>query len=181
MTVTPNDAGPAAPGFAIPDDDVPDEDVDVLCLAGQRPPAEGAWLWVTTAEGRRGGEFTALFLPRNAPCASGGDVLVRIAPGSSLADEQWPLPAMLVRVMAVVAGSVIHVAAWDHLTLEEWPEIIRPAVAFAMGALKELQEHGADVGAYRHPSGQVEVESAAGAAAAGFPALPASVRPAADG
>ena len=115
------------------------------------------------------------------PCASGGDVLVRIAPGSSLADEQWPLPAMLVRVMAVVAGSVIHVAAWDHLTLEEWPEIVRPAVAFAMGALKELQEHGADVGAYRHPSGQVEVESAAGAAAAGFPALPTSVRPAADG
>jgi hypothetical protein len=38
--------------------------VDVLYLAGQRPPAEGAWLWVTTAEARRGGEFTALFLPR---------------------------------------------------------------------------------------------------------------------
>ena len=88
---------------------------------------------------------------------------------------------MLVRVMAVVAGSVIHVAAWDHLSLEEWPEIVRPAVAFAMGALKELQEHGADVGAYRHPSGQVEVESAAEAAVTGFPALPTSVRPAADG
>ena len=88
---------------------------------------------------------------------------------------------MRVRVMAVVAGSVIHVAAWDHLTLEEWPEIVRPAVAFAMGALKELQEHGADVGAHRHTSGRVEVDSAAEAAVAGFPALPASVRPAADG
>ncbi len=179
MTVTPDDAAPAAPGFAIPDEDVPDEDVDVLSLAGQRPPAEGAWLQVTTAEGRRGGEFTALFQPRNRPRASGGDVLLHIAPGTSLADEQWPLPAM--RVMAVAAGSVIHVAAWDHLTLEEWPEIVRPAVAFAIGALKELQEHGADVGASRHLSGQVEVEFAAGAAVGGFPALPASVWPAADG
>ena len=69
MTVTPDDAGPAAPGFAIPDDDATGEDVDVLSLAGQRPPAEGAWLQVTTAEGRRGGEFTALFLPRDRPCA----------------------------------------------------------------------------------------------------------------
>lgn len=181
MTVTPDDTGPAEPGFAIPDEDAVEEEVDVLYLAGQRPPAESAWLQVTTAEGRQGGEFTALFLPRNRPCASGGDVLLHVAPGSSLADEQWPLPAMRVRVMAVVAGAAIHVAAWDHLTLEEWPEIVRPAVAFAMGALKELQEHGADVGASRHPSGQVEVDSAAGAAVTGFPALPTSVRPAADG
>ena len=181
MTVTPDDTGAVPPGFVIPDDDAADEDVDVLCLAGQRPPAEGAWLWVTTAEGRRGGEFTALFLPRNRPCASGGDVLVHIAPGISPADEQWPLPAVLVRVMAVAAGSLVRVAAWDHLTAEEWPEIVRPAVAFAMGALKELQEHGADVGAYRRTSGQVKVESAVKAAVAGFPALPASVRPAAGG
>ena len=148
---------------------------------GAAPAAEGAWLWVTTAEGRRGGEFTALFLPRNRPCASGGDVLVHIAPGISPADEQWPLPAVLVRVMAVAAGSLVRVAAWDHLTAEEWPEIVRPAVAFAMGALKELQEHGADVGAYRRTSGQVKVESAVKAAVAEFPALPASVRPAAGG
>jgi hypothetical protein len=80
----------------------------------------------------------------------------------------------------VVAGSVIHVAAWDHIRLGEWPEIVRPTVAFAMGTLKELQEHGADVAGH-HPSGQVEVESAAEAAAAGFPALPSRVRGAADG
>ena len=55
MTVTPDDTGAASQGFAIPDDDATDEDVDVLYLAGQRPPAEGAWLWVTTAEGRRDG------------------------------------------------------------------------------------------------------------------------------
>jgi hypothetical protein len=84
-----------------------------------------------------------------------------------------------VRVAAVVAGSVIHVAGWDQLSLEEWPEIARPTVTFVMGALKELQEHGADVGAHR--SGPVEVESATEAAVTGFPALQASVRPAADG
>lgn len=67
------------PGWEIPADDVADEDVNVLTVAGQRPPAGGAWLWVTTAEARRGGEFTALFVPRHCPHACGGDVLVRIA------------------------------------------------------------------------------------------------------
>ncbi len=61
MTATPDAADLDAPGWEIPADDVADEEVDVLCLAGQRPPGEGAWLWVTTAEARRGGEFTALF------------------------------------------------------------------------------------------------------------------------
>ena len=180
MTVTPGDTGSAAPGFTIPDDDAADEDVDVRSLAGHPPPAEGAWLWVTTAEGRRDGDFTALFLPRNRQCASGGDVLLHIARGTSQEAERWTEPTALVRVRAVVAESVIHVATWDRLSLEEWPEIVRPAVVFAMGALKELHEHGADVGAYRHPSGQVEVEPAAQAAVAGFPALPASVRAAPD-
>jgi hypothetical protein len=97
MTVTPEDTG-AAPGFVIPDEDAADEDVDVLYLAGQRPPAEGAWLWVTTAEGRRGGEFTALSLPRNRPCASGGDVLLHISPGTSRDAERWAEPGAPVRV-----------------------------------------------------------------------------------
>ena len=88
----------------------------MLYLAGQRPPAEGAWLWVTTAEARRGGEFTALFLPRNRPWQAAATCWSASRRAASLADEQWPLPAMLVRVMAVVAGSVIHVAAWDHLS-----------------------------------------------------------------
>ena len=85
MMTAPDGTGPAAagretPGWDIPADDVADEDVDVLSLAGQRPPAGGAWLWVTVAEARRGGEFTALFLPRTRPRANGGDVLLRIAP-----------------------------------------------------------------------------------------------------
>ena len=72
MMTTPDSACPETPGWDIPADDVADEDVDVLSLAGQRPPAGGAWLWVTVAEARRGGEFTALFLPRTRPRANGG-------------------------------------------------------------------------------------------------------------
>jgi hypothetical protein len=178
MTVTPEGSG-AAPGYAVPDTDAADEDVDVLYLAGQRPPEEGAWLWVTTAEARRGGEFTALFLPRARPCANGGDVLLHIAPGATPDTE--PGPTARVRVAAVVAGSVIGVAGWDHLSLEEWPEAARPTVTFAMGALKELQEHGADVGTHLHRSGLVEVDSAAEAVVTGFPSLPTAVRPAAGG
>ena len=173
MGVTPDDDGTAGAGYAVPDDDgVPGEDVDVLFLAGQRPPAEGAWLWVTTAEGRRAGEFTALFLPRDNPRATGGDVLLHIAPGTGARPGE---PTALVRVRAVVAGTLVQVADWDQLGLDEWPETVRPAVAFAMGALKELQEHGADVGAHRNPAGLVAVDSAAGTAMTGFPSLPAWV------
>ena len=116
MTATPDAAGPDGAGWEIPADDVADEEVDVLCLAGQRPPEEGAWLWVTTAEARRGGEFTALFLPRTRPLASGGDVLLHIAPGRGEGDvEQRPVAR--VRVWAVAAGSLILVAGWDRLDL----------------------------------------------------------------
>ena len=79
MTAAPRNAGDPQ-GWAVPDGDVADEDVDVLALAGRQPSAGGAWLWVTAAEARRGGEFTAVFLPRRRPVACGGDVLVRIAP-----------------------------------------------------------------------------------------------------
>ncbi len=181
MMTTPHSAGPVAagpdaPGWDIPAGDVADEDVDVLSLAGQRPPAGGAWLWVTVADARRGGEFTALFLPRTRPRANGGDVLLRIAPGTQ-AEEHWPGPAAQVQVRAVVAGALIHVAGWDHLSLDLWPEALRATAAFAMGALKELREHGADVGA----RDQVDVEAAARSAPAGFPSLPAWVKAAAGG
>jgi hypothetical protein len=80
-----------------PADDAADEEMDVLYLAGQRPPEEGAWLWVTTADARHGGEFTALFLPRTRPRASGGDVLLHISPGRDEGDaEQWPAPSVRV-------------------------------------------------------------------------------------
>jgi hypothetical protein len=72
MTGSPRN--PGSPGWAIPDGDVTDEEVNVLGLAGQEPPAQGVWLWVTAAEARQGGEFTALVLPRSRPQVSGGEV-----------------------------------------------------------------------------------------------------------
>ena len=106
----------------------------MLYLAGQRPPGEGAWLWVTTANARHGGEFTAVFLPRIRPRASGGDVLLRIAPGRGEGDaEQWPV--LSVRVWAVAAGSLILVAGWDRLELDSWPERVRATAVFAVGVL----------------------------------------------
>ncbi len=170
MTVTPDADGPDGAGWEIPAGDAADEEVDVLYLAGQRPPEEGAWLWVTTADARHWGEFTALYLPRTRPRASGGDVLLRIAPGRGEGDvEQWPV--LSVRVWAVAAGSLILVAGWDRLDLASWPERVRATAVFAVGVLRELQEHGADVRA----RDQVEVEAAAESAAAGFPGLPAWV------
>ena len=89
------------PGGEIPDEGVGNEGVDVLSLAGQPVPAGGARLWVTAAEPRRGGEFTALFLPRQHPAACGGDVLVHVGPGGEPGET-----AARVAVWAVAAGSL---------------------------------------------------------------------------
>jgi hypothetical protein len=172
MTIRPDAAGPDGAGWEIPADDAADEEVDVLSLAGQRPPGKGAWLWVTTADARHGGEFTALVLPSTRPRASGGDVLLHIAPGRGEDDgEPGPVPSARVRVWAVAAGSLILVAGWDRLDLVGWPERVRATAVFAAGVLRELQEHGADVRVRE----QVEVEAAAESPAAGFPGLPAWV------
>jgi len=169
MTAKQTADGPDATGREIPAED---EEVDMLYLAGQRPQEEGAWLWVTTVDARHGGEFTALSLPSTRPRASGGDVLLHIAPGRGEGGaEPWPVPSVRVRVWAVAAGSLILVAGWDRLDLDGWPERVRATAVFAVGVLRELQEHGADVRARE----QVEVEAAAESPAAGFPGLPAWV------
>ena len=171
MTETPRKAGDPR-GWAIPDGDVADEDTDVLALAGRQPPAGGAWLWVTAAEARRGGEFTALFLPRRRPVACGGDVLVRVAPREHVAGDTGPAPAVAgVEVWAVAAGSLLRVAGWDPVSLDLWPEIVRSPVVFALGALRELQDHGADAGS----RDQVDLIAAAGSVPTAFPALPTRV------
>lgn len=73
--------GPADPGQARPPaDDVPAGEVDVRYLAGQRLPADGAWLWITTAGAEPEGEFTAVFLPTPGPHPHGGDVLLHVSP-----------------------------------------------------------------------------------------------------
>jgi hypothetical protein len=149
------------PGF--PDDADRDGDVDVLYLAGQRPAAPGQWLLITAVDGMPGAEFTARVLPDGGPSARGGDVLVHLAaepPG-----HLEPL-AVRVEVWAVMCGHLIPVAEWDRQEPEGWPEKIRATVAFAMGVLTELGEHGADLAAGR----RVDLDDAVVTATAGIPA-----------
>jgi hypothetical protein len=157
-----------SPGWPVPDDGVTEEETDVLSLAGQPVPDDGAWLWVTAAEPRRGGEFTALVLPRNQPKAFGGEVFVQVSPVTRPGGEGV---AARVQVWAGLARSLVRVAAWDEAGLGQWPEIARDPVLFALGALAGLQEHGTDVGVRT----TIPLDQAAGPAPTSFPSLPASV------
>lgn len=165
MTAVPSGG---APVWAIPADDVADEQVDMLSLAGQPVPDSGAWLWVTAAESQPGGELTGLFLAGNRPLADGGDVLVHVRPAGQ---PDAAAAAARVQVWAVAGGSLVRVAGWDAAGLDAWPEIVRDPAAFAMAALTELEQHGADICA----PGRVEVIPAAQAGSAGFPVLPVRV------
>jgi hypothetical protein len=61
----------------------------------------------------------------------------------------------------------LPVAAWNQQDLDAWPERIRPAVAFALGILTELEDHdGADLGAGH----RVDLDTAMAAARHGIPA-----------
>jgi hypothetical protein len=139
------------------------EEVDMLYLAGQRLPADGAWVLATEVDGKPGGQFTAHVLPEAAPSVFGGDVVVRLSPDDPAAGP--PPPAARVQVYAVLGGRLIPVAAWPGHDLDGWPERIRPAVAFAMGVLTELEEHDADLGAHD----RVDLNQAASEATAGIP------------
>jgi hypothetical protein len=169
VTIAVPPGADGAPGWVIPDDDAADEDMDVRSPAGTQPPAGGAWLWVTTVAGRHAGQFTALPQARSDPRACGGDVLLHVTPGragylSGAAEERETAgpsgPAG--------AGSLAHVAGWDHLNARQWPEQVCGTVAFAVGAVRELREHGAGIGI-----GEVAAEPAARSVAYGLPALPA--------
>jgi hypothetical protein len=157
----PSQPGPGeAPGVGKgPDGD----EVDVLYLAGQRPPAAGAWLLVTAADGAPGGQFTAQILAGAGASAFGGDVVVQLDPDDPATGQ--PPPAARVQVHVVLGGRLIPVASWPGQDLDGWPEGIRTAVAFAMGVLTELEEHDADLGA----SIRVDLIQAAGQATAGVP------------
>jgi len=141
----------------------PDREVDVLLLAGQRLPAGGAWLLVTSVDGKPGGEFTAQVAPGDAPSAFGGDVVVRLSADDPAVGQ--PPPTARVQVFAMLGGRLIAVAAWPGHDLDGWPDRIRPAAAFAMGVLTELEEHGADLGAH----GRVDLNQATDVAVAGIP------------
>jgi hypothetical protein len=159
MTGTPEFApAPAgAPGAA---DDSSGDRIDVRLLG--RQPAPAGWLLVTEADGAAGEAFTASVVPGPRPRAHGGDVLVRITPGTGTgAEADAPVS---VAVWAVAAGTLVPVADWDLPGDGGWAERVRPAVAFAMSALAALEEH-ADLGAF----GAVDLDPAAGAAVAGLP------------
>jgi hypothetical protein len=151
-----------APGF--PADSDRDEEVDVLYLAGQRPAGPGEWLLITAVEGPPGADFLARVLPAGGQHAHGGDVLVRLAaePGTGNLEP----PSVRVSAWAVLNGLLIPVARWDRQDPDGWPEQVRATAAFAMGMLTELEDHGADLGAYH----RVDLEAAAGTATAGVPA-----------
>ena len=96
---------------------------------------------------------------------------MRIAPRSRPEDTGPATVVAGVQVHAVAAGSLVRVAGWDLDSLDLWPEIVRSPVVFALGALRELQDHGADVG----PRDEVDLVAAAGSVPTPFPGLPVQV------
>ncbi len=138
-------AGQAPPASEMPgilDDADSDEDVNVLTLAGQIPSQDGEWLLVTSLDNQPGAEFLARHLRQDELHAYGSDVLVRLLP-----DAGRPgLPQIRAQVWVVLGGRLILAGNWDRQDLDRWPEQIRPAVAFAMGMVTELEEHSADLG-----------------------------------
>lgn len=131
---------PAAPPSPAGHQGTPDaENVDVLFLAGQRPAEDAEWLLITEVDGLPGSVFSAWVLPAGGRQGRGGDVLVRLAPGTRTGDLE---PETIdVSAWAVISRRLIPVAAWDRQDLDGWPERIRQTVAFAMGILTELEEH----------------------------------------
>jgi hypothetical protein len=113
-------------------------------------------------DGPPGAEFLARVLPADGRHAHGGDVLVR------LTDQTGDLEPTVVGVSAwvVIGGLLIPVADWERQDPDGWPERVRATVAFAMGMLTELEEHGADLGAGQ----RVDLDDAAVTATAGIPA-----------
>ena len=140
------EAGPAGSGEGKPG--IPDalpldrDDLDVLSLAGLAPPPEGDWLLVTSLESQPGGGFTAWRLHRHEPHAHGGDVLVRVASDTGSPGQ----PEVRAQVRAVMAGQLVLAGSWDRQSPGDWAGQVRPAVAFAMGTITELEESGADLG-----------------------------------
>ncbi len=129
----------------IPDDADGCEDVNVLSLAGQIPPDDGKWLLVTSVDSQPGAGFLAHHLRPDELHARGGDVLIRLLP------ETWRrgLPGIRAEVLVVLGGHLILAGSFERQDRHWWPEQIRPAVAFVMGMVTELEENGADLGA-RH-------------------------------
>ena len=48
-----------------------------------------------------------------------------------------------------MGGRLVLAGNWDRQSPDDWAEQVRPAVAFAMGMITELEESGADLAALR--------------------------------
>ncbi len=127
----------------IPDDADSYEDINVLSLAGQIPPDDGEWLLVTSLDSQPGAGFLARHLRPDELDAHGGDVLIRVLPDA----RRRGLPEIRAEVLVVLGGYLILAGNWERQDRDWWPEQIRPAVAFVMGMVTELEENGADLGA----------------------------------
>jgi hypothetical protein len=154
-------AGPEPGEPSIPRDTDGEGYLDVLDLPRAVPADGGEWLLVTELVGEPGAGFQVQLVPRNAEHAQGGDVLVRLLQEAGSSGE----PAVRAEVWAVAGGRMILAGTWARQDPAGWAEQVRPAVAFAMGMLAELEDHGADLGA-RH---RVRLEAAD---AAGMGVLP---------
>jgi hypothetical protein len=143
----PTPGRPAGPDSGMPGipDDLDRDDLDVLSLAGLAPPPDGDWLLVTSLDSQPGGGFTAQHLRRHELHAHGGDVLVRVAPDTGSPGQ----PRVRAQVWAVMGGRLVLAGSWDRQSPDDWPEQVRPAVAFTMGMITELEESGADLGPLR--------------------------------
>ena len=105
-------------------------------------PLTGTGCWSRRWTGQPGGGFTAQHLHRHELRAHGGDVLVRVAPDTGARGSR-PSARRCGRsweARLVLAGN------WDRQSPDDWAEQVRPAVAFAMGTITELEESGADLG-----------------------------------
>ncbi len=129
----------------IPDDADSYEDISVLSLAGRIPSDDGEWLLVTSLDSQPGAGFLARHLRPDELHAHGGDVLIRLLPDA----RRRGLPEIRAEVLVVLGGHLIVAGNWERQDRDWWPEQIRPAVAFVMGMVTELEENGADLGA-RH-------------------------------
>ena len=141
--------------------------MDVLSLAGQPVPPEGAWLRVTADGPRRGGELTALVLPGTGPWPA--------AAASPRGSARTPARERRGRWRR--SGWYGGVACPCRGLEHGQPAVLARghpyAVVFADGALRELQDHGADIGTRE----EVGVLAAAGSVPTAFPSLPVQVTP----
>ena len=126
----------------IPGDADSYEYINVLSLAGQIPPDDGEWLLVTSLDSQPGAGFLARHLRPDELHAHGGDVLIQLLPDA----RRRGLPEIRAEVLVVLGGHLILAGTWERQD-RDWPEQIRPAVAFVMGMVTELEENGADLGA----------------------------------